>query len=257
LRERLQQQGNGMKPWPYPRILAHRGGGKLAPENTLAGLRKAKELGFGGVEFDVMLTRDATPILMHDQTLDRTTSGQGAIAHTAFAAMRALDAGAWFSQQYAGEPIPSFDMAGKFCLESGLWANVEIKPATGFEAETGKAAARAAMELWRGAPLQPLLSSFQLVALAAAREAAPELARGALTRSIPHDWERWMQKLGCVSLHCDYRMLLPQQVRPVRAAGYWILCYTVNDPAIARVLFDWGVDAIVTDRLDLIAPDFR
>ena len=85
----------------------------------------------------------------------------------------------------------------------------------------------------------------------------PELARGALTKSIPPDWQHWMQELGCVSLHCDYRMLLPQQARAVRAAGYWLLCYTVNDPAIARVLFDWGADAIVTDRLDLIPPDFR
>jgi glycerophosphoryl diester phosphodiesterase len=243
--------------WPYPRIIAHRGGGALAPENTLAGMRKAKALGFRGVEFDVMLAGDATAILMHDETLDRTTSGSGAIAQTPYRDLEKLDAGGWFAPQYAGETVPSFEHAGKLCIELGLWANVEIKPAQGYEAQTGKAAALLARELWRGAPVQPLLSSFQPAALAAAREAAPELARGALTQSIPRDWQRWMQELGCVSLHCDYRMLLPQQARAVRAAGYWLLCYTVNDPAIARVLFDWGVDAIVTDRLDLIAPDFR
>lgn len=246
-----------MKPWPYPRVIAHRGGGALAPENTLAGMRKAKELGYVGVEFDVMLAGDATPILMHDETLDRTTSGSGAIAHTAFAQMRSLDAGGWFAPQYAGEPVPSFERTGKLCIELGLWANIEIKPATGFEAATGRAAAFAAMELWRGVPLQPLLSSFRPDALAAAKEAAPELPRGALTRSIAPGWQNRLQELGCVSLHCDYRMLLPQQVRAVRDAGYWVLCYTVNDPAIVRVLFDWGVDAIVTDRLDLIAADFR
>jgi glycerophosphoryl diester phosphodiesterase len=100
------------------------------------------------------------------------------------------------------------------------------------------------------------LSSFQPASLAAAKEAVPELPCGALTKSIPPDWHNRIQKLGCVSLHCDYRMLLPQQARAVRDAGYWLLCYTVNDPQIVRVLFDWGVDAIVTDRLDLIAPDF-
>jgi glycerophosphoryl diester phosphodiesterase len=246
-----------MKPWPYPRIIAHRGGGTLAPENTLAAMRKAKERGFAGVEFDVMLAGDATPILMHDQRLERTTSGRGAIAETAYRDMRTLDAGSWFSREYAGEPVPSFERAGRLCIELALWADIEIKPATGFEAQTGKAAALAARELWRDSPAQPLLCSFQPASLAAAKEAAPELPRGALTKTIPPDWEQWMQKLGCVSLHCDYRMLLPQQARAVRGAGYWLLCYTVNDPEIVRVLFDWGVDAIITDRLDLIAPDFK
>ena len=245
-----------MKPWPYARIIAHRGGGTLAPENTLAGMRKAKELGFAGVEFDVMLAADATPILMHDQTLARTTNGSGMIAETPYRDMLKLDAGGWYSPEHAGEPVPSFEDAGRLCVELGLWANIEIKPTKGCEAETGAAAALLARELWRGAPLQPLLSSFQPASLAAAREAAPELPRGALTKGIPPDWETWMQKLDCVSLHCDYRLLLPQQARAVRDAGYWLLCYTVDDPGIVRVLFDWGVDAVVTDRLDLIAPDF-
>jgi glycerophosphoryl diester phosphodiesterase len=245
-----------MKPWPYARIIAHRGGGTLAPENTLAGMRKAKALGFTGVEFDVMLAGDATPILMHDQRLERTTSGSGAIAETPYRDMLTLDAGSWFSREHAGEPIPSFERAGRLCLELGLWADIEIKPVTGQEAQTGAATALAARALWRGAPLQPLLCSFQPASLAAAKEAAPELARGALTKRIPPDWERWMQKLGCVSLHCDYRLLLPQQARAVRDAGYWLVCYTVNDPAIVRVLFDWGADAVITDRLDLIPPDF-
>jgi glycerophosphoryl diester phosphodiesterase len=246
-----------MKPWPYPRIIGHRGGGTLAPENTLAGMRKAKELGYRGVEFDVMLAQDATPVLMHDETLERTTSGHGTIAAATYRELLKLDAGSWFSREHAGEPVPSFERAGKLCIELGLWANVEIKPSTGFEAATGKAAALLARELWRGAPVQPLLSSFQPAALAAAMEAAPELPRGALTDAIPPDWEAWMHKLGCVSLHCDYRMLLPQQARAVRDAGYWLACWTVNDPEIARVLFDWGVDAVITDRLDLIGPDFR
>jgi glycerophosphoryl diester phosphodiesterase len=245
-----------MKPWPYPRIIAHRGGGTLAPENTLAGMRMAREMGYAGVEFDVMLAADATPILMHDLTLERTTTGSGAIAATAYRDMLKLDAGSWFSDEHAGEPVPSFERAGRLCVELGLWANVEIKPADGHEAETGRIAALLARELWRGEPLQPLLSSFQPAALAAARQAVPELPRGALMQSIPPDWEHWMQTLDCVSLHCDYRLLLPQQARAVRDAGYCLFCYTVNDPQVVRVLFDWGVDAIVTDRLDLIAPDF-
>ena len=193
---------------------------------------------------------------MHDPTLERTTNGRGAIAAAAYRDLLKLDAGTWFSREHTGEPVPSFYGAGRLCVELGLWANVEIKPTTGFEAETGRATALLARELWRDARLPPLLSSFQPVALSAAKEAAPELPRGALTKSIPPNWQYWMQALDCVSLHCDYRMLLPQQARAVRDAGYWLLCYTVNDPEIVRVLLDWGADAIVTDRLDLIAPDF-
>ncbi len=245
-----------MKPWPYPRVIAHRGGGTLAPENTLAGMRKAKEMGYAGVEFDVMLAADATPILMHDPQLERTTSGSGAVAATAYSELQKLDAGSWFSPEHAGETVPSFERAGRLCIELGLWADIEIKPTTGFEAQTGAATALAARELWHGAPVQPLLCSFQPAALAAAKAAAPELPRGALTKRIPPDWEQWMRKLGCVSLHCDYRMLQQREARAVRDAGFWLLCYTVNDPEIVRVLFDWGVDAIITDRLDLIGPDF-
>jgi glycerophosphoryl diester phosphodiesterase len=237
-------------------MIAHRGGGTLAPENTLAGVRKAKEMGYAGVEFDVMLAADATPILMHDQRLERTTNGSGAIAETAYRDMLKLDAGGWYSREHAGEPVPSLEHAARLCIELGLWADIEIKPSTGFEVQTGKAAALAAQALWRGATVQPLLCSFQPAALAAAKEAAPELPRGALTKRIPPDWEQWMQKLGCVSLHCDYRLLLPHEARAVRDAGYWLVCWTVNDPAIARVLLDWGADAIITDRLDLLAPDF-
>ena len=246
-----------MKPWPYPRVVAHRGGGTLTPENTLAGMRKASELKFGGVEFDVMLTADATPILMHDETLERTTNGKGSIAATAYRDLARLDAGSWFGSEFAGEPVPSFEQAGKLCIELGLWANVEIKPVKGYEAETGNAAALIARELWRGAAVQPLLSSFQAASLIAARAAAPELDRGALTEKIPANWREWMRELDCVSLHCNQKYLAAEQVAEVHAAGYWMFCYSVNEPQRARELFDWGVDAIVTDRLDLIAPDFN
>ena len=182
-----------MKPWPYPRIIAHRGGGTLAPENTLAGMRKAKQLGFAGVEFDVVLAGDATPILMHDETLARTTSGSGAIAATAYRDMLTLDAGSWFSAQHAGEPVPSFEQAGPLVRGTRAWADIEIKPSKDSKRRPAPAAARAARELWRGAAVQPLLCSFQPAALAAAREAVPELPRGGSTQTIPADWKHWMQ----------------------------------------------------------------
>jgi glycerophosphoryl diester phosphodiesterase len=240
------------RPWPYPRIVAHRGGGTLAPENTLAGIRQAAALGLHGVEFDVMLTSDEVPVLIHDETLDRTTNGRGSVAATPYAKLTGLDAGGWFGREYRGECVPTLEQAGKLCVELGLWANIEIKPASGFERETAAAAAKLASRLWRGAPLGPILSSFQRACLEVARTAAPEFERGYLTDRVERGWRESARRLECVSVHCNCEHLTEAQAHEVKGAGYWLLCYTVNEASIARRLFSWGVDAIFTDRLDLI-----
>lgn len=243
--------------WPYPRVVAHRGGGTLAPENTLGALRLGASMGFGGVEFDVMLAGDGTPVLIHDETLERTTSGRGGVPAKTYAEIEALDAGAWHSGRFRGERVPTLVAAAGVCRELGLWPNVEIKPARGFEAQTGRAVAQLTLDLWRGAALPPVLSSFSMDALAAAREVAPSLPRGMLVSRVPSDWQARMQKLGCVALHCNYKELSAPLAADIHAAGYAILCWTVNDPREARKLFGWGADCVVTDRLDLIGPEFR
>ena len=240
--------------WPYPRVIAHRGGGSLAPENTLAAIRKGKDLGFVGVEFDVMLAADSVPVLIHDETLERTTSGRGAVAQMPSAALAALDAGSWFGSVFSGEPVPRYAEAVRLCLDLGVWANVEIKPVHGYERDTGRIVAALSAELWRSAHIAPLLSSFSIGALEAAVAAAPGLPRGLLVDEIPQGWRDGLAQLSCVSLHCDFKRLTIDQARAVKEAGYGLLCYTVNDPATARELFAWGVDAVVTDRLDLIPP---
>jgi glycerophosphoryl diester phosphodiesterase len=238
-----------MPGWPYPRIVAHRGGGTLAAENTLGALRTGAALGFKAVEFDVMLAADGVPVLIHDETTERTTGVKGRVAQLRAAQLEGLDAG-------NGEGIPSFEKAAALCRKLGLWANVEIKPAAGHERATGETVARMARDLWRGAAQTPLLSSFSLAALLAAQEAAPELPRGYIVREVPPDWESKLKRLGCVSLHCDHRKLDPALIAPVQAAGYAVACWTVNDPAWARRLFDQGVDCLITDALKVIGPDF-
>lgn len=244
-----------MTPWPGPRVVAHRGGGSLAPENTLAGLRLAAGMGFRGVEFDVMLAGDGTPVLIHDETLSRTTDGCGEVARTPYAALARLDAGAWKGERWRGEPVPAFADAARLCRRLGLWSNVEIKPAKGFERETGAAVARLAAECWRDDPAQCLLSSFSADALEAAREAAPQLARGYIVRPVS-DAGKVLERLGCVSLHCKHALLDATQARALRAQGIAVLCWTVNDPADARRLLGWGVDGVITDALDRIGADF-
>ncbi len=242
--------------WRHPRLIAHRCGGALAPENTLAGLRKAAELGYRAVEFDVMLSADGTPVLIHDETLERTTDGRGRVDETSDAELARLDAGSRHGAQFAGEPVPSFGDAAELCQALGLWANVEIKPSAGHETETGRRVALETRELWSGQP-PPLLSSFSLEALAAAREAAPELPRGLLVEAPPADWLGLLRRLDCISLHCRGYGVSPQLLGEARAAGVPLLAYTVNDPEEAGLLLHAGVAAVFTDRLDLIPPDFE
>jgi len=242
--------------WPYPRVIAHRGGGLLAPENTLAGMKLARNLGFMGVEFDVMLTEDGAPILMHDETLERTTDGSGPVAQASYSEIADLDAGAWFGNEYIGESVPSFAAASALCREVDLWANVEIKPTPGTERETGEVTARMAKMLWAGADLPPLLSSFSPLALEAAAVEAPELPRALLVTVIPANWQALMQRLQCVALHASHRHLNAALVKAVHSAGYGVLAYTVNDSELALDLLEWQVDALVTDQLDVITPNF-
>jgi glycerophosphoryl diester phosphodiesterase len=235
--------------WPYPRIVAHRGGGALAPENTLGAIRLGASLGFRGVEFDVMLTSDEALVLIHDETTERTTGVKGRVSMTPYSKLEKLDAG-------NGEKIPRFDEAVQLCRKLGIWANVEIKPAGGHERATGRAVARIARELWRGAPLPPVLSSFSVSALEEAQKEAPELPRGYLVDEIPADWRATAARLGCVAIHCNHKKLFERDAREIRAAGYALLCWTVNDADTAKKLLGWGIDCLVTDALRVVVPDF-
>jgi len=236
--------------WPYPRIVAHRGGGSLAPENTLGAMRLGASMGFKGVEFDVMLAGDGTPVVIHDETVDRTTDGHGEVSKMDFSELSKL-------KIQKNERIPEYEGVVALCRELGIFANVEIKPAVGHERSTGEAVARMTRELWRGAPLGPLLSSFSVDALAAARSVAPELPRGYLVDAIPGDWRDTMQRLNCVALHCNYKSLTQKLAADIHGAGYSILLWTVNEPADAQRLFKMGADCLVTDALDRIGPDFQ
>lgn len=226
----------------------------LAPENTLAGLVVAAGHGYRGVEFDVMLSADGSPFLIHDETLERTTNGRGRVDETHDAELARLDAGSWHGAQFEGEALPTFAEAGAACLALGLWANVEIKPSRGHAGATGRRVALEAQQIWSGLP-PPLLSSFSIEALAAAREAAPDLPRGLLCAAPPADWLAICRRLGCFSLHCSRRHFSMPLLEETRAAGLPLLVYTVNEPEDARHLLDAGVAAVFTDRLDLLAPD--
>ena len=237
-------------PDRLPRVIGHRGAAGHAPENTLAGIRKAATLGVQWVEFDTMLSRDGHVILFHDDALKRLTGAAGMTADTDLADLQRLEAGAWFSKDFKGEPIPTLDQALALLAELGLGANVEIKPTPGREAETGRAVARALAEHWPAALPPPLLSSFKTEALAAAREAAPGIERAFIVFKVPKDWRAQLTAMECTALHCRDEDLTSTAARAVVRAGFFLRCYTVDEPLRAKALFAWGVDGVVSDYPD-------
>lgn len=232
---------------PLPRWFAHRGGGSLAPENTLAGIRLAARMGFRAVEFDVMLSADGTPVLIHDETLERTTNGHGLVCETPDAELFTLDAG-------MGESIPRFAEAADLCRKLGLLANVEIKPAAGHDVRTAEVVVRQSLELWHGAA-PPLFSSFSLEALTVARDLAPAIPRGILFDAVPAGWQDEMQRLAAFSLHCNGTCLSDEVAAEAQARKIPLLCYTINAPSQAAELLKRGASALFTDRLDLFSAE--
>ena len=242
------------KAWPYPRWVAHRGGGVAAPENTLAGMRAAVSNGYRMAEFDAKLSRDGVAVLMHDATLERTTNGQGPAGDLTFAELARLDAGSWHSPAFTGEPVPTLEAVARYARAVGLACNVEIKPTPGLESVTGTQVALPCASLWEGCDVAPLLSSFSLEALEAARAACPQLALGIITAKFEPGLVDALKRLDCVSVHLLHKELTRERVAGLRDAGFRVAAWTINDPARALELIEWGVDAVITDEIVRIDP---
>ena len=243
--------------WRYPRRAAHRGGGSLAPENTLAAMRVGHAHGYRMIECDVKLTGDGTLILMHDDLVERTTNGSGRVAGMTWGEIARLDAGHYRRDampQFVGEPVPGLIAIARWCIANAMAINIEIKPCPGREYETGAAAAIEAKRLWRDVDLPPLLSSFSEASLAAARRFAPELPRALLQDELTADWPERVARFDCVGIDTNYREVTQDIVAAAKRQGYRVLCYTPNEPMLAAELSAWGVDCVITDAIDRIAP---
>lgn len=248
-------------PWPYLRWIAHRGAGRLAPENTLAAFRLGVQHGYRMLECDVKLSADGLPFLLHDDTLDRTTTGHGPASVQPWSVLRALDAGSWHSATYRNETLPTLAEVAAFCQQHACALNIEIKPSPGHEKATGHAVAQAAAQAWAGVDAAtgtprsaPLLTSFSTRALVAARQTAPTLPMGWLLDRWRDDWAEQTQTLQCQALVCHHSLWTAKRLQQARDRGLWTVSYTVNDAATAQQLLDWGVDAIITDAIDQLPP---
>jgi glycerophosphoryl diester phosphodiesterase len=232
--------------------IAHRGAGKLAPENTLAAFRLGLQHGYRAFECDVKLTRDEATFLLHDDTLERTTSGSGSPAEQDWSALAPLDAGSWHSPPYTSERLPRFDQIARFCQANACALNVEIKPCPGVERRTGQVVAAKAASLWVGASVPPLLSSFKPEALEGAREAAPALPRALLLDTLWDGWFEAAKSLGIVAVVTNWRVMDAALIEQLHGAGWRALVYTVNEAEVAERLIRDGIDGLITDRVDVL-----
>jgi len=239
------------------RIYGHRGAALRAPENTLAGLRRAHELGATAVEVDVQLTRDGVCVLIHDFAVERTTSGEGPVPAHDLTALKTLDAGGKFHEDYAGEEIPTLVEALGLLAELGLHVNLEIKPYPGHEERTARALFVELAAHWPEDREPPLVSSFQRASLAVAQAAAPDMPRALIaSRGRAATWLRDARALDCVALHTSHKRVTLRLVRRVHDAGLLLGVFTVNEAALATRLGALGVDYLFTDAPDVVGPAF-
>jgi glycerophosphoryl diester phosphodiesterase len=251
------------KPWPYPRWIAHRGAGKLAPENTLAAFDLGASYGYRMFECDVKLSADGVPFLLHDATLQRTTNAAALLGTGAsevagdhdWATLARLDAGNWHSADFIGERLPTLVQLADFCQSHGALINLEIKATPGLEKLTGEVVANHAAQLWKDTAIPPLLSSFDVASLDAARLAQPGLPRALLLEELWPDWLDTALRLGCVAVVLDKILWDAITMGQAKAAGLRAMSYTVNEVSEADRLLALGIDGLITDRADAFKPD--
>jgi glycerophosphoryl diester phosphodiesterase len=231
-------------------VTAHRGFSGRAPENTLAAFRDAIDAGCDGIELDVHLSLDNKVVVIHDDTLERTTDGRGAVAETLFTDLRRLNAGSWFGPQFAGERIPTLTEVLTLARDR-IQVNIELKQGKKLPYTLEELADQTLDECERTGMLdQILFSSFSPAALDRIRERNPALPVALI---VTHPWttpEEAGQGKRYPTLNCRAATLTEAHIRRAHAAGIRINAWTVNAPRKMKQLIAWGIDGIITNHPD-------
>ncbi|QKS70076.1 glycerophosphodiester phosphodiesterase [Paenalkalicoccus suaedae] len=227
------------------KIYAHRGFSAKYPENTMIAFRKAQEAHVDGIELDIQLTQDEKLIVMHDETLDRTTNGNGLIRHTNSSLIRQLSAGAWFDQDFVSEQVPFLEEVLDWIKDTDIELNIEIK---GDPRDREKAVSQL-LALLNSFDLkdQVVVSSFDHMALKLLREADLNVEIAALTLGMLADTSQYLATHQFEGIHCHYSGVTEEDVQFLHERKQAIRLYTVNDQDILLSLCDIGADAVMTD----------
>ena len=238
-----------------PLVVAHRGASADAPENTLAAFRLAIEQGAKIVECDVHLSADGVPVAIHDERVDRTTNGTGAVSDLTLSELGALDAGGWHDARFAGERIPTLDETLELCAGKTR-VFVELKRGG------GPPLVAAALDTIERAGCTTAVISFGPDEVAAVAKARPDVPLGFLVgraHVLAHGANRVLElarELGAGFISPQHDVVDRAFVEAARAAGLPVSVWTVDEPERMRALSDLGVDAITTNKPDLALQVF-
>ncbi|HLZ13838.1 MAG TPA: glycerophosphodiester phosphodiesterase family protein [Candidatus Acidoferrum sp.] len=234
-------------------LIAHRGASGYAPENTLAAFRKAVAMGLSFIETDLQLSRDARFVAIHDDTVNRTTNGQGGVHDLTLAELRRLDAGSWFGSSFAGERIPTLEEILEFAKRHDVVFYLELKPGGSWGGEHALIGAlRESGEIAR-----VVVISFDSALVAAVRRVEPTLMTGLLfDGQFEKPIERTLE-IGARQLVIRGDLVTPALIAEARRNDLQVICWTVNHPAHMRLLASAGVAGIMSDypdRLNAVQP---
>ena len=234
-------------------LIAHRGASGYAPENTLAAFRKAVAMGLSFIETDLQLSRDARFVAIHDDTVNRTTNGQGSVHDLTLAELRRLDAGSWFGSSFVGERIPTLEEILEFAKRHDIVFYLELKPGGSWGGEHAlMGALRESGEFAR-----VVVISFDSALVAAVRRVEPTLLTGLLSDGqIEKPIEKALE-IGARQLVIRGDLVTPAMIVEAKRNDLQVICWTVNHPAHMRLLASAGVAGIMSDypdRLNAVQP---
>ena len=236
-----------------PFVIAHRGASGSAPENTLAAIQKAADLGSQWIEVDGTATADSQAVLHHDDGIERCSDGSGLVLAQSLSELQKRDFGRWFDERFSEERIPTLAACGQLCDKLKLGCNMEIKVIDGWEEPTAEIVCEAVRDSWP-ADTPILFSSFSAQALIVAKRMLPDIPRAYLATVIPRDWQRVLEETGSSAMHCgDTELLSKAAIQTLVSAGYPVRVYTVDNPDRAAELRSWGVESVFTnfpERMD-------
>lgn len=232
-------------------LIAHRGASAETPENTIIAVERAAQLGARWIETDVRLTGDGGLVMVHDDTLDRTTNGTGRVALQAASDICALDAGSWFAAEFADQRVPDLRTYLQSALDCGLSLQLELKENSGREPELVAAVVEELQKTWPLGDRPLFLSGFSERILSLCAEALPDIPRALATEFLPRDPKTRMAEAKAQILHVQTAVTAPEDLKPY--ADLEIGVATINDAETARAFLSAGAAHILTDHVGLLA----
>ena len=232
-------------------LIAHRGASAVTPENTLVAVEKAAELGASWVETDVRITADGGLVMLHDTTLDRTTSGTGGVAFTPVSDILALDAGSWFGPEFADVRVPTLRQFLECVLDCGLKLQLELKENSGLEEALVGAVIAELRATWPIGERGLFLSSFSERCMRLCADGLPDVPRAIATEFVPDNVAQRLQETRCQIIHFQAACVTETRGRQMSDAEIEFAVATVNDPVAAKAFLDMGATSVLSDLADL------